>query len=101
MGVEDTVQEIDSLVKENGKSYKSLSQNIQEIGNTMKRQNLRIIGLEEREEHQLKGTENIYIYIFNKIKEDFLTLKKDMPMKVQEAYRTPNSLEQKKSPLTI
>ena len=28
-----------------------------------------------------------YIYIFNKIKEDFLTLKKDMPMKVQEAYR--------------
>ena len=64
MGVEDTVQEIDSLVKENGKSYKSLSQNIQEIGNTMKRQNLRIIGLEEREEHQLKGTENIYIYIY-------------------------------------
>ena len=63
LGVEDTVQEIDSLVKENGKSYKSLSQNIQEIGNTMKRQNLRIIGLEEREEHQLKGTENIYIYI--------------------------------------
>ena len=66
LGVEDTVQEIDSLVKENGKSYKSLSQNIQEIGNTMKRQNLRIIGLEEREEHQLKGTDNI----FNKIKEE-------------------------------
>ena len=65
LGVEDTVQEIDSLVKENGKSYKSLSQNIQEIGNTMKRQNLRIIGLEEREEHQLKGTENIYIYIYS------------------------------------
>ena len=51
----------------------------------MKRPNLRIIGVEEGEELQLKGTENI----FNKIiEENFPNLKKDIPMQVQEAYRT-------------
>ena len=49
----------------------------------MKRPNLRIIGIEE--ELQLKITENI----FNKIiEENFSNLKKAMPMKVKEAYRT-------------
>ena len=62
----------------------------------MKRPNLRIIGVEEGEESQLKGPENI----FNKIiEESFSNLKKDIPMKVQEAYRTPNRLDQKKIPL--
>ena len=45
---EDTIQNIDTEVKENTKSKKLLSQNIQEIQNTMKRPNLRIIGIEER-----------------------------------------------------
>ena len=63
----------------------------------MKRPNQRIIGIEEGEELQLKGTENI----FNKIiKENFPNLKKDMPMKIQEAYRTPNRLNLKSSPTT-
>ena len=49
----------------------------------------------EGKEVQLKSTENI----FNKIiKENFPNLKKDMPIKIQEAYRTPNRLD-KKSPL--
>jgi hypothetical protein len=34
---------------------KLLTQNIQEIQNTMRRPNLRIIGIEEREDSQLKG----------------------------------------------
>ena len=64
----------------------------------MKRPNLRIIGGEEGEELQLKGPENI----FNKtIEENFPNLKKDISMKVQEAYRTPSRLDQKKHPLTI
>ena len=59
----------------------------------MKRQNLSIIGIEEGEEVQLKSTEDI----FNKIIEvNFPNLKKDMPMKIQEAYRTPNRLDPKK-----
>ena len=53
----------------------------------MKRPNLRIIGIEEGEESQLKGPENI----FNKIiEENFPNLKKEMVINVQEAYRTPN-----------
>ncbi|MBV2134755.1 hypothetical protein KRX52_18445, partial [Pseudomonas sp. MAP12] len=65
----------------------------------MKRPNLRIIGIEEGEETQLKGAENI----FNKIiEENFPNLKKDMPMKVQEAYRMPNRVDHKrKSPRHI
>ena len=53
----------------------------------MKTPNLRIINIEEGK-LQLKGTENI----FNKIKEDTINLKKDMPIKVQEVYRTRNRL---------
>ena len=53
----------------------------------MKRPNLKIIGIEEGEESQLKGPENI----FNKtIEENFPNLKEEMVINVQEAYRTPN-----------
>ena len=61
-----------------------------------KKPNLRIIRVEGEELH-FKGTENI----FNKIiEENFLNLKNDIPMKVEEAYRTPNRLD-KKNPLAI
>jgi hypothetical protein len=51
----------------------------------MRRQNLRITGIEESEDYQLKGPINI----FNKIiEENFPNLKKEMPMNIQEAYRT-------------
>ena len=53
----------------------------------MKRSNLKIIGIEEGEESQLKGPESI----FNKIiEENFPNLKEEMVINVQEAYRTPN-----------
>ena len=53
----------------------------------MKRPNLKIIGIEEGEESQLKRPENI----FNKIiEENFPNLKEEMVINVQEAYRTPN-----------
>ena len=85
---EDTIEEIDSLVKQNIKSNKSLTWNIQEVWDTTKRPNLRIIGIEE--EIKLKSTENI----FNKIKEEnFPSPKKNMHINVQEAYRTPNRMD--------
>ena len=90
---EDTIEKIDSPVKENIKSNKSLTQNIQEIWDTIKRSNLRIIGIEGGEEVQLKSTENIFIKIIEK---NFPNIKKDMPMKIQEAYRTPNRLDPNK-----
>ena len=53
----------------------------------MKRPNLKIIGIEEGEESELKGPENI----FNKIiEENFPNLKEEMVINVQEACRTPN-----------
>jgi hypothetical protein len=53
----------------------------------MRRPNLWIIGIEEREDFLHKGP----VTIFNKIiEENFLNLKKEMPMNIQEAYRTPN-----------
>ncbi|MGE9640547.1 hypothetical protein ACQP3J_26140, partial [Escherichia coli] len=64
--IEDSLEDIHSSTKENLKSNKSLTQNIQEIWDTVKRPNLRIIGVEEGEETLLKGTENI----FNKIIEE-------------------------------
>ena len=46
----DTIEEINTLIKENSKSNKFLTQNVQEIWDTMKRPNLRIVGVEEGEE---------------------------------------------------
>jgi hypothetical protein len=61
----------------------------------MTRPNLRIIGIEKSEDSQLKGQVNI----FNKIiQKNFPNLKKkEMPMNIQEAYRTPNRLDQKRN----
>ena len=74
---------------------KILTQNIQEIQDRMKRPKLWIIRLEESKNYQLKGPVNIFKKI---IKEDFPNPKnKKMPMNKQEADRTPNRLDQKRS----
>jgi hypothetical protein len=60
----------------------------------MSRPNLRIIGLDKEEDFQLKGPVNI----FNKIiRENIPNLEKEMPMNLQEAYRTPDRLDQKRN----
>jgi hypothetical protein len=60
----------------------------------MRRPNLRIIGIDENEDYQLKGPVNI----FNKIiEENFSNLKKEMPMNIQEVYRSPNRLDEKRN----
>ena len=83
-GAEDSIENMDTTIKENAKCKKILTQNIQEIQDTMRRPNLRIIGIEEREGSQIQGPVNI----FNKIIEDnFPNLKKEMPMNIQEASR--------------
>ena len=66
------------------------NKSIHEIQDTMRRPNLRIIGIKESEDPQIKGPVNI----FNKIiEENFPILKKKMPMTINEAYRTPNRLD--------
>ena len=60
----------------------------------MKRQNLRIIGIKEGKDSHLKRPANI----FNKLMEEhFLNLKKERPISIQEAYRTPNRWDQKRN----
>jgi hypothetical protein len=71
-GAEDSIENIGTTIKENAK--KILSQNIQEIQDTIRRQNLRIIGIDKNEDFQIKGPVNI----FNKIiEENFPNLKRD------------------------
>ena len=54
-GAEDTKENIDTTVKRNAKFKNLLNQNIQEIQEPIRRLNLRIIGIEESEDLQLKG----------------------------------------------
>ena len=85
-GGEDSIQNMGTTIKENAKCKKILTQNTLEIQDTMKGPNLQIIRVDENEYFQLKGP----AIIFNKIiEENFPNLKKEMPMNIQEAYRTP------------
>ena len=60
----------------------------------MRRPNIRIIGIEESKYSKFKGPINI----FNKImEENYPNLKKERSMNIQEAYRTPNRLDQKRN----
>jgi hypothetical protein len=69
-GAEYTIENIDTIVKENANCKKLLTQNIQD---TMRRGNIRIIGLEESEDSQLNGLINIFNRI---IEEIFCNLKR-------------------------
>jgi hypothetical protein len=93
-GAQDSIGNVDTTIKENAKCKKILTQNIQEIQDTMRGTNLRIIGIDENGDFPLKGLVNI----FNKIiEENFPNLKREMPMNIQEAYRTLNRLDQKRN----
>jgi hypothetical protein len=60
----------------------------------MRRPNLRIMGIEKSKDSQLKWPVNI----FNKIiEEKFPNLKREMHIKIPEAYRTPSKLDQKRN----
>lgn len=56
----------------------------------MKRLNVRIIGTKEGNNSQFKGPENIII------EENFLNLRKEIAINIQETYITPNQLSQKR-----
>jgi predicted NUDIX family phosphoesterase len=92
-GAEDFIQNISTTIKGKAKCKKNQTQNIQEIQDAMRRPNLPIIGVDENEDFQLKGPANT----FNKfIEENFPNPKIEIPMNIQEAYRTPNRLDWKR-----
>ena len=75
---------MDTTIKENATCKNILTQGIREIQDTMKRTKLRIIGINETEDFQLKGLVNI----FNKIKKKTsLTLRKRCPL----TYKKPTA----------
>jgi hypothetical protein len=94
---EDRISELKDEMVIKGKTeellvrkLKTCERNMQEFNDSIKRPNLRIIGIEEGEEVQTKGIRNI----FNKIiTENFPNLEKTMPIQVLEASRTPNRLD--------
>jgi predicted nuclease with TOPRIM domain len=76
------------------KHLKTCEKKMQELTDSIKRQNLRIMGIEEGEKVQVKGKRNI----FNKIiTENFPNLEKDIPIQMQEVSRTPNRPDQNRT----
>jgi chromosome segregation ATPase len=73
-GVEDSIENMGTTLKENANWKKILTQNIQEVQDTMRRPKLQIIGVEENEDFQLKGPANMFIKI---IEENYPNLKKE------------------------
>jgi phosphatidate phosphatase PAH1 len=99
--VEDRISELEDKMKIKGKTeellvkqLKTCKRNMQEFTNSIKRPNLRIMGIEEGEEVQAKGICDILNKI---IAENFPNLENAMPIQVQEASRTSNRLDQNRT----
>jgi hypothetical protein len=98
---EDRILELEDEMEIKGKieellvrQLKICERNMQELTDSIRIPNLRIMGTEEGEEVQAKGIHNI----FNKIiTENFPNLENTMPIQVQEASRTPNRLDQNRT----
>jgi archaeosine-15-forming tRNA-guanine transglycosylase len=76
------------------KQLNTYERKMQELADSIKRPNVRIMGIEEGEEVQAKGIHNI----FNKmVTKNFPNLDKVMPIQVQETSRTPNRLDQNRT----
>jgi predicted nuclease with TOPRIM domain len=99
--IEDRISELEDEMVIKGKTeellikqLKTCEKKMQELTDSIKRPNLRIMGIEEGEEVQAKGMRNL----FNKIiTENFQNLEKDIPIQVQEASRIPNRPDQNRT----
>jgi chromosome segregation ATPase len=98
---EDRISELEDEMEIKGKTeellvkqLKTCERNMHELIDSIKRPNLRIMGIEQGEEVQTKGIHNISNKI---ITENFPNLEKAMPIQVQEASRTPNRLDQNRT----
>jgi hypothetical protein len=98
---EDRISELKDEMVIKGKTEELLFQQLKtcekkmnELIDTIKRPNLRVMGIEEGEKVEEKGMCNI----FNKIiTENFPNLEKTRPIQIQETFRTPNSPDQNRT----
>jgi hypothetical protein len=73
-GAEDSIENMGTTIKDNAKCKKILTKNIQKIQDIMRRPSLRIIGIYENEDFQLKPPANIFNKILGK---NFPNLKRE------------------------
>jgi hypothetical protein len=99
--IEDRISELEDEMVIKGKTeellikqLKTCEKKMQELTDSIKRPNLRIMGIEEGEELQAKGMHNILNKI---ITESFPNLEKDIPIQMQEASRTPYRPDQNRT----
>jgi hypothetical protein len=59
-GTEDKVEKLDQTVKDHERLLRKYKWNMHDIWDTMKRANLCMMGVEEREKIQTKDTDNLY-----------------------------------------
>ena len=64
--IEDTIENTEIFAIENTRCRKLLAPNIQDIHNTVKKPNQRIIRIGEGEESQIKGLEDIFRKLWKK-----------------------------------
>jgi hypothetical protein len=76
------------------KQLKTCEKKMQEGIDSIKRTNMRIMGIEEGEEVQTKGMHNTFNRV---ISENFPNLEKAMSIQVQKASRTPNRPDENRS----
>jgi septal ring factor EnvC (AmiA/AmiB activator) len=99
--VEDRISELKDKIEIKEKTQEKLvmqlkrcERTMQELTNSIKRSNLRLVGIKERKKVKEKGIHNI----FNKIiRDNFPKLKKVLPIQAQEASRTPNKPDQNRT----
>jgi chromosome segregation ATPase len=98
---EDRISELEDQMAIKGKTeellvkqLKTCEKKMQELTDSIKRPNLRIMSIEEATEVQGKGMCNIFN---KKIIQNFPNLQKTMPIQVQEASRTLNRSDQNRT----
>ena len=90
---EDKLMENNEAEKKSEIKAKEHDLTIREISDSLKRNNIRIIGVPEEEEREI-GVEGLCEQI---VEENFLNLGKHPDIKIQEAQRTPIRLKKKKN----
>lgn len=98
---EDRISDIEDshdLIEKEHRSIQNLSKkqdrSLQELQDAIRRPNIRLIGIEENQEKEVNGVRNLFKKI---IEENFPNIQKDGPIQIQEAFRTPNRVDQNRT----
>ena len=94
--LEDKTVEINTAEQNKEKRMKSTEESLRDIGENIKRTNIRIVWVPE-DEKKKKGTENIFEEI---IVENFPSMGKERVNQVQEVQRVPYRINPRRSMLT-